>query len=273
MPVVDYTVIDGEILSENRAGVKRDYVPDPLGSTVALLDNTQVQTDTFTYWPYGEEKSRTGTTATPFRFVGTYGYYRDLSGRAYVRARTLRTDLTRWLTEDQIGYDGGDLNVFRYANADPATFIDRWGLMAASGQKPCSDLLKNAGDLPKDLLNCILQSNGNKEKIEECIKKFKDKIKDKGKDAIIAYLACIAASTTCGKTRGGRNPCDPPETDDVDLCHTCCYDKYLDCVMHCMGQKNVDLGICLAKCKSDSGIGKGRKPGLESCMTTCDLNH
>jgi hypothetical protein len=57
--------------------VRKLYVPDPLGSTVALLDNTQTQTDTFTYWPYGEERVRTGTTPTPFRFVGTAGYYRD----------------------------------------------------------------------------------------------------------------------------------------------------------------------------------------------------
>ena len=52
-----YTVIDGEVVSENRGGVERDYVPDPLGSTVALLDNTQTKTDTFTYWPYGEVKT------------------------------------------------------------------------------------------------------------------------------------------------------------------------------------------------------------------------
>jgi len=69
MATTRYTVIDGEILSENRAGVKRDYVPDPLGSTLALLDSTQTQTDTFSYYPYGEVASRTGTTATPFQYV------------------------------------------------------------------------------------------------------------------------------------------------------------------------------------------------------------
>ena len=42
---VVYTVVNGEVLSENRNSVKRDYVPDPLGSTVALLDNTQTKTD------------------------------------------------------------------------------------------------------------------------------------------------------------------------------------------------------------------------------------
>ena len=53
-----YTVIDAEIIAEKRGGLRKQYVPDPLGSTVALLDNTQAQTDTFTYWPYGEVASR-----------------------------------------------------------------------------------------------------------------------------------------------------------------------------------------------------------------------
>src|SRR5438309_12090176 len=104
---VRYTVVNGEVLSENRTAVKHDYVPDPLGSTVALLDNTQAQTDTFTYWPYGEVKTRTGTTSTPLQFVGTLGYYRDSTSRTYVRRRMLRTDLVRWLTEDPSGFRGG----------------------------------------------------------------------------------------------------------------------------------------------------------------------
>src|SRR5438046_8296858 len=92
MPTVRYTTVNGEVIAEKRAGVRRLYLPDPLGSTVALLDNTQAQTDTFTYWPYGEERVRTGTTPTPFRFVGTAGYYRDSPTRAYVRARSLSLD-------------------------------------------------------------------------------------------------------------------------------------------------------------------------------------
>jgi hypothetical protein len=98
MPTVRYTVMDGEIIAEKRAGVRRFYVPDPLGSTRALLDNTQTQTDTFDYWPYGEERSRTGTTPTPFRFVGTAGYYRDNAGRVCDGTWSLAVPLARWLS-------------------------------------------------------------------------------------------------------------------------------------------------------------------------------
>ena len=58
MPTVRDTVVDGEVIAEKRSGVRRQYVPDPLGSTVALLGNTQTKTDTFNYWPYRAEQER-----------------------------------------------------------------------------------------------------------------------------------------------------------------------------------------------------------------------
>jgi hypothetical protein len=57
MSVVTYSVANGVILHENRAGIQHDYMPDSLGSTYALINNTQDLTDTFTYWPYGETPS------------------------------------------------------------------------------------------------------------------------------------------------------------------------------------------------------------------------
>jgi len=119
--------VDGEVIAEKRSGVRHQLVPDPLGSTIALLDNTQTQTDTFTYWPYGEEQSRTGTTATPLRFVGTLGYYRDSSTRTYVRARYLNTQQGRWTTQDPIGFDGGDANLYGYIGGRPTVSVDPSG--------------------------------------------------------------------------------------------------------------------------------------------------
>ncbi len=98
MGTVRYTVIDGEVIAEKRNGVRKLYVPDPLGSTVALLDNTQAQTDTFSYWPYGEDAGRTGATPTPFRYVGQLGYYQDGANRSYVRSRYLKQGTGLWLT-------------------------------------------------------------------------------------------------------------------------------------------------------------------------------
>jgi hypothetical protein len=83
-----YGTFLGQVVHEERGGVERVYVPDTLGSTHKLTDANGNVTDTFEFWPYGEERLRTGTTPTPLTYVGTLGYYEDSSGRMYVRART-----------------------------------------------------------------------------------------------------------------------------------------------------------------------------------------
>ena len=87
MPTVRYTVIEGEIVAEKRNGLRSLYVPDSLGTTRALLDNTQTQTDTFVAWPYGETVHLTGTSPTPFTFVEKQGYHTDSPSRIDVRNR------------------------------------------------------------------------------------------------------------------------------------------------------------------------------------------
>src|SRR5579872_2603735 len=135
MPTVRYTVMDGQIIAEKRNGVRREYVPDAIGSTVALLDNTQTKTDTFSFWPYGEPNVRTGTTSTSFQFGGTAGYYVDARPRArYVRARRLDPTLGRWFTADPLRWLSGETNFFVYAGNRPTLALDVSGLRLG----PCS---------------------------------------------------------------------------------------------------------------------------------------
>ena len=113
MGTVRYTVINGEVVAEKRGGVRRLYVPDPLGSTVALLDNTQAKTDTFDYWPYGEESAHTGTIPTPFRFAGSFEYYRDSARLCLFQLAHLDVVRGRWLnTPANGGRDGGESKAF-----------------------------------------------------------------------------------------------------------------------------------------------------------------
>lgn len=140
-----YTVIDGEIIAEKRSGVRRLYVPNSLGSTVALLDNTQTQTDTFDYWPYGEVRARTGTTPTPFKFVGTWGYYGDSSGRGYVRARHLDPTKGRWLGPEPLWPSGGDVNRYAYAGGSPVTATDASGLQPRADPRRAAPRKRRSG--------------------------------------------------------------------------------------------------------------------------------
>lgn len=136
MPMkVRYNVLDGEIVSENRAGTQRDYVPDALGSTVALLDENQARTDTFEYWPYGERRARDGTTPTPFQFVGSLGIHRDAPRRAYVRGRHLAVSHARWLTPDPTSPDA-EANLYWYCLDSPVSYLDSTGLAPRGAPRP-----------------------------------------------------------------------------------------------------------------------------------------
>jgi RHS repeat-associated protein len=124
MGTVRYTVVNGQVIAENRNGVRKTYVPDPSGSTIALLDDKQKITDAFSYSPFGELKSRTGTTPTPFQYIGTRGYYTDPNNRIYVRARTYQPNYARWMTVDPL-WPGE--SAYGYARGNPVRWGDRSG--------------------------------------------------------------------------------------------------------------------------------------------------
>ena len=144
MATTNYLTFGDEIVYENRAGTERDYMRDPIGSTAALLDNTQTQTDTFFYWPYGEQRTRTGTSATPFLYIGGFGYFYDnATGLSYIRARYLVASLGRWITVD---HKWPELAAYCYAQNAPTVLIDPMGEMAMLAVVlPASGILGPAG--------------------------------------------------------------------------------------------------------------------------------
>jgi RHS repeat-associated protein len=130
-----YTVIDGEVIAQERSGVRHQLVPDPLGSTVALYNDAGTKIDTFQYWPYGESAGRTGTTVAKFQYVGAYGYYTDGTGRNYVRARYLSSSRGRWVTLDPADFVN-DLNLYRYVTNNPEKYMDMSGKQKQSSPPP-----------------------------------------------------------------------------------------------------------------------------------------
>src|SRR5262249_37501981 len=126
MAITTYTAIGGVIVHENRGGAERNYRPDTLGSTIALTDGTGA-TDTWEYWPYGEVRSHTGSSTTPFTFVGTLGYckFASSSQMTYVRARMYKPSRGRWTTVDLIWPD--ELP-YTYVSCIPTSGVDKTGL-------------------------------------------------------------------------------------------------------------------------------------------------
>ncbi len=93
-----YVSAEGELLAEKRGGSRFWYVPDPLASVIAMLDSTQSQPDTRHYWPYGEVRTQTGSSASPFRYLGAEQAHRDSDARTYLEADDLSTRLGGWIT-------------------------------------------------------------------------------------------------------------------------------------------------------------------------------
>jgi RHS repeat-associated protein len=226
MGVTNYTLFDGEIVSEDREGVLRDYVPDPLGSTIALLDSSQAKTDTVTYWPYGEVRNRTGANATPYLFVGSLGYRKDTATRAYVRARELEANYARWMTVDPLWPFTWQ---YVYALTNPETYADHTGLLPKTRTVPtfnpgCPGSLTHTINALCDRIDYI--SNEQVYLINRCIAAAARRIGMTGCNGLTSnrvicikrwcdtdgIVTCIASTTGLG----GRCPGVPPFGLDFD---------------------------------------------------------
>jgi RHS repeat-associated protein len=105
------------------------YHYDYRGSTVALTDGNGNVTDRINYSPYASITFRSGTNDTPFLYNGRYGVQTDANGLLYMRARFYNAYLCRFLNADPSGFSGG-LNHYAYADGNPVSMIDPFGLGA-----------------------------------------------------------------------------------------------------------------------------------------------
>lgn len=121
---VRYNVASGQILAEERGNQRLLYRSDALGSTVSLYDGKRNMTNSFTYWPYGETRTRAGSTGTKYKFVGTLGCRTQSDGGIYMRSRVEQPKHGRWITVDPLWP-----NEFPYSYADnePTTITDSLG--------------------------------------------------------------------------------------------------------------------------------------------------
>lgn len=125
------------------------YHTDDLGSTVALSDDSGSVTTRYTYGPFGETSATGATSGNPFQFTGREN---DGTGLYYYRARYYSPLHSRFLSEDPLGFDAGDPNLYAYVSNSPTNFTDPTGeIRIPPPIKRCLlGMLKSAGvDLAK----------------------------------------------------------------------------------------------------------------------------
>jgi RHS repeat-associated protein len=112
------------------------YHFDYRGSTIALTDTNGNVTDKIQYSAYGMMTLRTNVAGgtpfdTPFLFNGFYGVQTDPNGLLYMRARYYNPYICRFINADPAGWKGG-LNLYAYANGNPISLTDPFGLSFGS---------------------------------------------------------------------------------------------------------------------------------------------
>jgi RHS repeat-associated protein len=113
-------------ISERAGSTSKFYHGDALGSTRGITNSSQTVTDAVLYDAFGMTVSRTGTTATPFGFVGAQGYQSDGdSGLQLLGHRYYDPSIGRFLSSDpaQAG-----TNWYAYTGNNPLGSTDPSGL-------------------------------------------------------------------------------------------------------------------------------------------------
>jgi RHS repeat-associated protein len=127
------SVVDERHGCECSTGVNSTFLSDGLGSTLALADsNGTVQTQ-YTYDAFGNATTSGTTTSNTSQYTGREN---DGTGLHYYRARYYSPSLQRFISQDPLGFGGGDSNLYAYVGNSPTNFTDPHGtnpLMAVAG--------------------------------------------------------------------------------------------------------------------------------------------
>jgi RHS repeat-associated protein len=113
-----------EIFSRTDSAGVRNFLTDALGSTVGLTDSSGTLQAQYSYEPFGKTTASGASTTNTFQFTSREN---DGNGLYYYRARYYNPTLQRFVSEDPIGFLGGDANLYAHVGNDATDLIDPSG--------------------------------------------------------------------------------------------------------------------------------------------------
>jgi RHS repeat-associated protein len=171
------------LIGEEVGSAFKTYHFDCRGSTIAITDTSGNITDTFAYDTYGKLISRTGTSEIIFGYNGRDGVVTDDNGLIYMRARYYSPNMKRFINADIIPgklSNAITLNRFAYANGNPVSFIDPFGLSVWSWLKDKYNAAKDwVADTYNDAKDAVVDTyNAAKDVVVETYNDAKQAIVD-----------------------------------------------------------------------------------------------
>ncbi|MFL6386552.1 MAG: kelch repeat-containing protein [Terriglobales bacterium] len=127
-----------EIFARTTSSGTYGVLQDNLHSTLALTDGTGAIQASYTYGPFGATSITGLTGINPFQFNGREN---EGNGLYFYRARYYNSVLGRFISEDPIGFNGHDLNLYAYVGDSPQNFTD------PSGKNPIIAIVVGLGAL------------------------------------------------------------------------------------------------------------------------------
>jgi RHS repeat-associated protein len=123
------------------------YHYNATGSTIAVTDEAQTVVNQYSYDPHGNILGQREQIPQSFKYVGQYGVMAEPNGFYYMRARYYDPKVGRFVSEDPIGFEGGDVNLYAYVANNPVMGIDPEGTFNACGTAAGAAIGASAGPL------------------------------------------------------------------------------------------------------------------------------
>jgi RHS repeat-associated protein len=115
--------VDEYLMRVDSAGT-RTVLTDALGSTLSLADSGGAIQTEYSYDPFGTVAVNGTSSGNELRYTGRED---DTTGLYYYRARYYHPGLQRFISEDPVGFAGGDTNLYAYVWGNPTNLVDPLG--------------------------------------------------------------------------------------------------------------------------------------------------
>jgi RHS repeat-associated protein len=119
-------MVDQVLAQENGDGSVYLALADNQGSIRYVLDNSGNVINEIIYNSFGEVTSESNPSVD-FRFGYTGRELDEETGLYYYRSRYYDSTVGRFISEDAIGFEGGDANLYRYVINSPVNYTDPYG--------------------------------------------------------------------------------------------------------------------------------------------------